>query len=58
MLFDPVQADHQYTLRELASVKAALHRSDSDLNDLQDRLQDQELAACEHIPMSDYCIFH
>ena len=43
-----MQAEHQYTLRELASVKAALQRRDDDLHDLQSRLQDQDSAACEY----------
>ena len=42
-----VQADHQYTLRELSSVKATLRRRNNDLQDLESLVQDQESAACE-----------
>ena len=34
-------------MRELSSVKAALKRRDGNLQDLENRLQDQEAAACE-----------
>lgn len=46
-----VQAEHQYTLRELSGVKASLQRRNNDLHDLESRLQDQEAAACECLPV-------
>ena len=49
-----VQAEHQYTLRELSSVKATLQRRNNDLHDLEGRLLEQEAAACDclrsHLP--------
>ena len=42
-----VQADHQYTRRELSSVKATLQKRNNDLQDLESLVQDQESAACE-----------
>lgn len=42
-----VQADHQYTRRELSSVKATLQKRNNDLQDLESLVQDQDSAACE-----------
>jgi len=46
-----VQAEHEYTLRELSSVKGTLQMRNNDLHDLESRLQDQEAAACECLPV-------
>lgn len=52
------QAEHQYTLKELASVKAALHRRNNYLHDLESRLQDQESAACEYGPSTSTAVLN
>lgn len=40
-----MQTQHQHAVRELASMKCALHRRDDDLRSLECMLQDQESAA-------------